>query len=65
VAQRSRRARPSSAVVPGFSAARSTLVFGATDHELLDALAREVPEPQTIFLVPIANWSDGTAAAIP
>jgi len=23
------------------------------------------PEPQTIFLVPIANWSDGTAAAIP
>jgi hypothetical protein len=23
---------------------------------------REVPEPETIFLVPVANWSDGTAA---
>ena len=23
---------------------------------------REVPEPQTIFLVPVAHWSDGTAA---
>jgi hypothetical protein len=27
--------------------------------------AREVPEPQTIFLVLVAHWSDGTAAAIP
>jgi hypothetical protein len=26
---------------------------------------REVPEPQTIFLVPVTHWSDGTAAAIP
>jgi hypothetical protein len=26
---------------------------------------REVPEPETIFLVPVAHWSDGTAAAIP
>lgn len=24
---------------------------------------REVPEPQTIFMVPVAHWSDGTAAA--
>jgi hypothetical protein len=23
---------------------------------------REVPEPETIFLVPVAHWSDGTAA---
>ena len=26
---------------------------------------REVPEPETIFLVPVAHWSDGTAAPIP
>jgi hypothetical protein len=26
---------------------------------------REVPEPQTIFLVLVAQWSDGTAAATP
>jgi hypothetical protein len=25
---------------------------------------REVPEPETIFLVPVARWSDGTAAPI-
>jgi hypothetical protein len=25
---------------------------------------REVPEPETIFLVPVAYWSDGTAAPI-
>jgi hypothetical protein len=25
---------------------------------------REVPEPETIFLVPLARWSDGTAAPI-
>ncbi len=25
---------------------------------------REVPEPETIFLVPVAHWSDGTAAPI-
>jgi hypothetical protein len=24
---------------------------------------REVPEPQTIFMVPVSQWSDGTAAA--
>ena len=24
---------------------------------------REVPEPQTIFMVPVSRWSDGTAAA--
>ena len=24
---------------------------------------REVPEPQTIFMVPVSHWSDGTAAA--
>jgi hypothetical protein len=23
---------------------------------------RDVPEPETIFMVPVANWSDGTAA---
>ena len=26
---------------------------------------REVPEPQTIFLVPLARWSDGTEAPAP
>jgi hypothetical protein len=26
---------------------------------------RKVPEPETIFLVPAAHWSDGTAAPIP
>jgi hypothetical protein len=26
---------------------------------------REFPEPQSIFLVPVAHWSDGTAAATP
>ena len=25
---------------------------------------REVPEPETMFLVPVAHWSDGTAAPI-
>lgn len=25
---------------------------------------RELPEPQTIFMVPVAHWSDGTAAPI-
>jgi hypothetical protein len=25
---------------------------------------REVPEPETIFLVPVARWSDGTAGRI-
>ena len=25
---------------------------------------REVPEPETIFLVPVARWSDGTAAPL-
>jgi hypothetical protein len=24
---------------------------------------REVPEPQTIFMVPVSRWSDGTTAA--
>ncbi len=24
---------------------------------------REIPEPQTIFMVPVSRWSDGTAAA--
>ena len=23
---------------------------------------RDVPEPETIFMVPVANWSDGSAA---
>ena len=23
---------------------------------------REVPEPQTIFMVPVSNWSDGATA---
>lgn len=26
---------------------------------------REVPEPQTIFMVPVSHWSDGTTAAAP
>jgi hypothetical protein len=26
---------------------------------------REVPEPQTIFMVPVSHWSDGTAAKAP
>lgn len=26
---------------------------------------REVPEPQSIFMVPVARWSDGTAAPAP
>jgi hypothetical protein len=25
---------------------------------------REVPEPETIFLVPVGRWSDGTAEPI-
>jgi hypothetical protein len=25
---------------------------------------RELPEPQTVFMVPVAHWSDGTAAPI-
>jgi hypothetical protein len=25
---------------------------------------REVPEPQTIFMVPVSHWSDGTSAAV-
>jgi hypothetical protein len=25
---------------------------------------REVPEPQTIFMVPVSHWSDGTPAAV-
>jgi hypothetical protein len=31
----------------------------------LDTEHREVPEPETIFLVPVGNWSDGTSAAVP
>jgi hypothetical protein len=29
---------------------------------MLDVQHREVPEPETIFMVPVGNWSDGTAA---
>lgn len=29
---------------------------------VLDAAHREVPEPETIFYVPVGRWSDGTAA---
>lgn len=29
---------------------------------VLDTAHREVPEPETIFLVPVGHWSDGTAA---
>jgi hypothetical protein len=29
---------------------------------LLDEAHREVPEPETIFLVPVGRWSDGTVA---
>ncbi len=31
----------------------------------LDTEHREVPEPETIFMVPVGNWSDGTPAAVP
>ena len=31
----------------------------------LDTEHRDVPEPQTIFMVPVGNWSDGTSAAVP
>jgi hypothetical protein len=31
----------------------------------LDTDHREVPEPETIFMVPVGNWSDGTSAAVP
>ena len=31
---------------------------------LLDEAHRKVPEPETTFLVPVAHWSDGTAAPI-
>jgi hypothetical protein len=31
----------------------------------LDTEHREVPEPETIFMVPVSNWSDGTSAAVP
>jgi hypothetical protein len=25
---------------------------------------RELPEPQTVFMVPVTHWSDGTAAPV-
>jgi hypothetical protein len=31
----------------------------------LDTAHRDVPEPETIFLVPVGNWSDGTSAHVP
>jgi hypothetical protein len=31
----------------------------------LDTDHRDVPEPETIFMVPVGNWSDGTAAPVP
>jgi hypothetical protein len=31
----------------------------------LDTEHRVVPEPETIFMVPVGNWSDGTSAAVP
>jgi hypothetical protein len=31
----------------------------------LDTDHHEVPEPETIFMVPVGNWSDGTSAAVP
>ena len=32
---------------------------------LVDTDHTEVPEPQTIFMVPVGKWSDGTSAASP
>ena len=29
---------------------------------IVDSAHTQVPEPQTIFMVPVAEWSDGTAA---
>jgi hypothetical protein len=29
---------------------------------MLNTSYRRVPEPETIFMVPVGNWSDGTAA---
>ena len=29
---------------------------------IFDTSRRVVPEPETIFMVPVAHWSDGTAA---
>jgi hypothetical protein len=31
----------------------------------LDTDHSEVPEPETIFMVPVGKWSDGTSAALP
>jgi hypothetical protein len=31
----------------------------------LDTDHREVPAPETIFMVPVGKWSDGTSAAVP
>jgi hypothetical protein len=31
----------------------------------LDTAHGEVPEPETIFMVPVGNWSDGTPAVVP
>jgi hypothetical protein len=31
----------------------------------LDTDHHEVPEPETIFMVPVGNWSDGAPAAVP
>ena len=31
----------------------------------LDTEHHEVPEPETIFMVPVGNWSDGAPAAVP
>jgi hypothetical protein len=31
---------------------------------VLDTEHRDVPEPETIFMIPVGNWSDGTPAAM-
>ena len=39
-------------------------LFGFWKVEL-DTDHHEVPEPETIFMVPVGNWSDGAPAAVP
>jgi hypothetical protein len=42
--------------------------WGANQHGspvLLDTEHHDIPEPETIFMVPVGNWSDGTPATVP
>ncbi len=51
--------------VPKVDGARNGASWGADlpgSPVLLNTSYREVPEPETIFMVPVSNWSDGATA---